>query len=125
MSVAGDAGPAFNCSQIELHRNNKLHFVHSAIKIREKKMNAVSIVIILFIVLESMNVIVLYFFPGSRKGNGVGIFKAYEKSKNYPDLHAFIKYLIHWVAGTKLIFILLLAGNNIRFHKRYSRFNIK
>jgi hypothetical protein len=88
-------------------------------------MNAVSIVIILFIVLESMNVIVLYFFPGSRKGNGVGIFKAYEKSKNYPDLHAFIKYLIHWVAGTKLIFILLLAGNNIRFHKRYSRFNIK
>jgi hypothetical protein len=54
------------------------------------------------------NVITLYFFPGSRYANGVGIFKAWENSKQYPDIHHFIQYLVNWVAGTKLIFIFLL-----------------
>ena len=71
-------------------------------------MNALSAAIIAFIILESMNIILLYFAPSSRKGNGVGVFDAFEKSKEYPELHAFIKYLINWVAGTKLIFIALL-----------------
>jgi len=38
----------------------------------------------------------------------VGVFKAWEKSKNDPEIHDFVKYLVNWVAGTKLIFILLL-----------------
>jgi hypothetical protein len=46
--------------------------------------------------------------PGTKKGNGVGVFNAYEKAKNDPEMYAFVKYLINWVAGTKLIFILLL-----------------
>ena len=50
----------------------------------------------------------LYFFPGSKYANGVGVFKAWEKSKNDPEIHDFVKYLVNWVAGTKLIFILLL-----------------
>ena len=68
-------------------------------------MNIISIVLVLFIVLESSNVLLLYFFPESKKGNGVGIFKALEKSKSNPEVYA----LINWVAGTKLIFIALLA----------------
>jgi len=71
-------------------------------------MNILTIVIIIFIVLELSNIIMLYFTPGTKRGNGLGVFNAYEKSKDYPEIYALIKYLINWVAGTKLIFILLL-----------------
>lgn len=71
-------------------------------------MTLITIAILLFIVLETLNIIILYFTPTSKKGNGVGIFKAYEKSKEIPEVHALVKYLINWIAGTKLIFIALL-----------------
>jgi len=71
-------------------------------------MNILSIVIILFIVLESLNVLILYFSPRSKKGNGVGVFNALEKAKKDPEIYAFVKYLINWIAGTKIIFITLL-----------------
>lgn len=71
-------------------------------------MNAISIVTIGFLLLEATNVLTLYFFPGSKYANGVGVFKAWEKSKQDPELHDFVKYMVNWVAGTKLIFILLL-----------------
>jgi hypothetical protein len=58
--------------------------------------------------MEATNVIALYFFPGSKYANAVGIFKAWEKSKADPEIHDFVKYLVNWVAGTKLIFIFLL-----------------
>jgi Mn2+/Fe2+ NRAMP family transporter len=58
--------------------------------------------------MEAANVATLYFFPGSKYANGVGVFKAWEKSKSDPEIHNFVKYLVNWVAGTKLIFILLL-----------------
>ncbi len=71
-------------------------------------MNFLTIIAIGFLILESTNVLALYFFPGSKNANAVGVFKAWEKSKNDPEVHDFIKYLVNWVAGTKLIFILLL-----------------
>ena len=71
-------------------------------------MNIIKLVTIGFLLLEAANVITLYFFPGSKYANGVGVFKAWEKSKSDPAIHNFIKYLVNWVAGTKLIFILLL-----------------
>jgi hypothetical protein len=71
-------------------------------------MNIIKIAAIIFLVLEAANVITLYFFPGSKYANGVGVFTAWEKSKSDPVLHNFIKYLVNWVAGSKLIFILLL-----------------
>ena len=71
-------------------------------------MNALTAVIIGFLVLEAANVITLYFFPGSKLANGVGVFKAWEGSKQYPDIHNFVQYLVNWVAGSKLIFIFLL-----------------
>lgn len=69
----------------------------------------VKIVIFVFIILETFNVLALYFAPGSKRANGVGVFSAWEKSKQYPEIHDFVKYLVNWVAGTKLIFLLLLA----------------
>ena len=61
-----------------------------------------------FLILEASNVIALYFAPTFKYANAVGVFKAWEKSKADPDVHNFVKYLVNWVAGTKLIFILLL-----------------
>lgn len=71
-------------------------------------MDILSIVIIIFLILETSNVFMLYFMPQTRKGNGLGVFDAYEKSKENPEVHALVKYLINWIAGTKLIFIALL-----------------
>jgi hypothetical protein len=69
----------------------------------------VKIVIALFILLETINVLALYFAPGSKYANTVGVFNAWEKSKQYPEIHEFVKYLVNWVAGAKLIFLFLLA----------------
>lgn len=71
-------------------------------------MNVITIVIIGFLILETTNIVTLYFFPGSKLANGVGVFNAWEESKQYPNIHNFVKYLVNWVAGTKLIFIFLL-----------------
>lgn len=70
--------------------------------------NAITIVTIGFLIMEAANVISLYFLPGSKFANGVGVFKAWEKSKQDPEVHNLVKYLVYWVAGTKLIAILLL-----------------
>jgi hypothetical protein len=72
-------------------------------------MDLIRIVMLAFLVLESTNVITLYFAPGSRYANGVGIFNAWEKSQQDPEVHDLVRYLVYWVAGTKLIFILLLG----------------
>ena len=71
-------------------------------------MNIIQIFITVFIVLETSNVIALYFFPEAKYANSVGVFRAWERSKQDAKTHDFIKYLVNWVAGTKLIFILLL-----------------
>jgi len=73
-------------------------------------MDSISIVLILFGILELSNVLMLYLAPGVPGGNSVGMFKAYEKSKTDPEIFALVTYLVNWVAGTKLIFIVLLIG---------------
>ncbi|MCJ7733254.1 MAG: hypothetical protein MUP11_01790 [Anaerolineales bacterium] len=69
----------------------------------------IKIVLIGFIFLESTNVVALYFFPDSKLANSIGVLKAWEKSKKDHEIHDLAKYLVNWVAGTKLIFILLLV----------------
>lgn len=71
-------------------------------------MNMLTIAMIVFICLESLNVLMLYFTPGTKRGNGMGVFNAWEKSKEHKEIHELIRYLAFWVAGTKLIFIALL-----------------
>ena len=58
-------------------------------------MNLITIAIIAFLILEATNVLTLYFFPGSKYANGVGVFKAWEKSKQDPEIHNFVKYLVN------------------------------
>lgn len=72
-------------------------------------MTLMMIVIAGFLMLETTNVIALYFFPDSKLANSIGVFNAWEKSKGDPEIHNFVKYMVNWVAGTKLIFILLLV----------------
>ena len=72
-------------------------------------MSFVQIVVILFMLLELSNVLALYFAPGSKYANAVGVFTAWEASKRDPEIHDFVRYLVFWVAGAKLIFLLLLA----------------
>ncbi len=72
-------------------------------------MNPLQIAILLFILMEFLNVMTLYFNPNSKIGNGIGVFNGYEKSKNDEEVHTLVRYLINWVAGTKLIFIALLV----------------
>lgn len=71
-------------------------------------MDILSIAILIFIIMESANVAILYFWPGSRLGNGVGVFNAFHNSEN-EEQRLFASYLVNWVAGVKLIFIFLLA----------------
>jgi hypothetical protein len=71
-------------------------------------MDVLTIVILIFLALETSNVFMLYFIPETKKGNAIGVFNAYEKSKADPEVHALVRYLINWVAGTKIIFIALL-----------------
>lgn len=73
-------------------------------------MEILDISIILFCMMEVSNVIILYFKPEFKYGNGVSVFKHYEESKKDELLHLFIKYMKNWVAGTKLIFIMLLMS---------------
>lgn len=72
-------------------------------------MDLLSIAILVFVVLESLNIAVLYCRPGARVGNGVGVFDAFEASKATPAVHELVRYLVNWVAGTKLIFVALLV----------------
>jgi hypothetical protein len=67
------------------------------------------IVILVFIFLELSNVLALYLAPGWKYANAVGVFNAWEKSKQDPEIHNFIRYLVFWIAGTKLIFLFLLG----------------
>jgi hypothetical protein len=71
-------------------------------------MNWIKIVITLFILLETGNIFMLYFFPDFNMGNGMGALKAWERSKEDEGFHDLARYLVNWVAGTKLIFIGLL-----------------
>lgn len=81
-------------------------------------MNILQIGILVFTIIEVGNVMLLYFMPESRMGNGVGVFNAWEESKEMPKIHEFAKYLVNWVAGAKLIFIMMaivviIFGNHL------------
>jgi hypothetical protein len=68
-----------------------------------------SAAIIAFVVIETLNIGMLYFRPGSRLGNGIGVFNAYRKAEADPETGELVRYLVNWVAGTKLIFVALLV----------------
>ena len=70
-------------------------------------MNILQIAILIFVVIESLNVLTLYFNAGSRIGNGLGVFNAYDLAEKDEMVGPFVRYLIDWVAGAKLIFVMV------------------
>lgn len=66
------------------------------------------IAIIIFCIIELGNVLILYFIPDSKLGNGVAVFDAWRDVKENKQLDLFAHYMAYWVAGVKLIFIFLL-----------------
>ena len=93
-------------------------FVDIAIDLSPVMELVIQITIIAFMALEFSNVIALYFKPDFTYANAVGMFNAFEKTKEDQGTKDFVKYLINWVAGTKIIFIMLLVvillfGNDI------------
>ncbi len=66
------------------------------------------IAIVIFIVMELANVVILYFVPDSRLGNGVAVFNPWFSLKKNESTELFAKYMANWVAGSKLVFISLL-----------------
>ncbi len=72
-------------------------------------MTILDIAILIFIFMEAMNVLILYFKPNFKYGNSMKAFKAWEKLNKEETSALFTKYMVNWVANTKLIFIALLA----------------
>lgn len=66
------------------------------------------IAIIIFCIMKLGNVLILYFKPDSKLGNGVAVFVAWKDVKEDKNLDLFAHYMAYWVAGVKLIFIFLL-----------------
>lgn len=58
--------------------------------------------------MELGNVLILYFMPDSKLGNGVAVFDSWNDVKEDKALNLFSHYMAYWVAGVKLIFIFLL-----------------
>lgn len=72
-------------------------------------MSLVVVAIALFMMLELSNILVMYFKKDTTRANGIGVFKAWEKTKSDSEINDFVKYLINWVAGTKIFFLSLLT----------------
>lgn len=73
-------------------------------------MNILQIAILAFIIMECGNIVVLYFYPEFKLGNGVGVFNEWDKTKENENSHLLAKYMTNWVGNVKLIFILLLLA---------------
>lgn len=71
-------------------------------------MDILTIAIYIFCIMEFGNVLILYFQPDSRLGNGVAVFDSWFDAKKDENLTLFVRYMAYWVAGVKLIFIFLL-----------------
>lgn len=71
-------------------------------------MDILSIAIVIFCIMETGNVLILYFMPDSRLGNGVAVFDSWKDAKEETSMDLFAHYMAYWVAGVKLIFIFLL-----------------
>ena len=73
-------------------------------------MLVIEIVLYVFAAMELGNILALYFKPDLKYLNAIGAFTAWKKSEDDPPVHNFVDYLLKWVAGSKLIFVLLLPA---------------
>ena len=59
----------------------------------------IDICIVLFIIMESANIVALYFQPDTKQFNGMGVFKAWLTLKDDEQYGDVARYLVNWVAG--------------------------
>lgn len=66
------------------------------------------IAIIFFMIMETSNIIIMYFKPDFKYGNSMIAFKKWSEHQQDEKSRLYSKYLVNWVANCKLIFIILL-----------------
>lgn len=66
-------------------------------------MSAARLFLFVFVIIETLNMLELYFLKDDSVFNGVSIFSAWEKSRQYPEIHEFMVYLVNWLAGVKFL----------------------
>ena len=71
-------------------------------------MKTLQVTLLVFALIETLNMLELYFLQNNCKFNGACIFSGWEKSKADPEVHALMRYLINWLAGVKMIVIALV-----------------
>ena len=54
-------------------------------------MNILQVGILIFVIIESLNVLMLYFIPESKKGNGVRVFNVYMEIKDDDKYKDFVR----------------------------------
>lgn len=85
-------------------------------------MNILQVVISVFLLLEIMNIIVLYRKPEMKEGNGIGIFKVLDDIEPGNQVHQLIRYLTNWIANAKFIFValgivvIIFGDDAVQFH---------
>lgn len=68
-------------------------------------MNALQVTLLVFVLIETLSMLELYFLQDKPMFNGVGIFSGWERSKADPEVHMLVRYLVNWLAGVKMIVI--------------------
>ncbi len=72
-------------------------------------MTALQVTLLVFALTESLSILELYFMQDRCMFNGVAMFSGWEISKEVPEVHGMVCYLVNWVAGMKLIVVGLLV----------------
>lgn len=72
-------------------------------------MTALQVTLLVFAGIEALSVLELYFLKDRCMFNGIAMFSGWEISKEVPEVHGMVCYLVNWVAGMKLIVVGLLV----------------
>ena len=72
-------------------------------------MSVVRVFLIVFVIIETLNILELYFMKDNCVFNGLCIFSGWDISKADPEVHRLVRYLINWLAGVKMIVIALVV----------------
>lgn len=68
-----------------------------------------NLAIILFVLLETMNALILFLKPDFSYGNSMASFKSWTDVQKNEQGFLFAQYLVNWIANCKVIFIMLLV----------------
>ena len=72
-------------------------------------MSAIQVTLLVFVLIEILSIMELYFMQDRCVFNGASVFSGWEISKEVPEVHGMVRYLVNWVAGMKLIVVGLLS----------------